>query len=239
MRTMKRISSGVPAHGGRDGAGDTVLSAWKLPFIVAAISVSIVAGFYLGGPGLGMAVGGLAAGSIIVMAIRHPPLHPIVPVRASDGRRRLLVVLTEPLEDSEGIERIANAGRGGAESPMEPEILVLAPASHRFLDRWASDFERGRRQAQRALVLSLASLARAELTATACVGEEDPVLAVEDQLRSYPASGVILVTGDRQRDPMGQAAAAELRARLRAPFHHLPQALAGTDRSQLEVMRAR
>jgi len=42
------------------------LAAWKLPLIVAAIAVVIVGGFYLGGPGLGMAAGALAATSIVV-----------------------------------------------------------------------------------------------------------------------------------------------------------------------------
>ena len=63
------------------------LAAWKLPLIVAAIAVSIVAGFYIGGPGLGMAVGALAASSIIVMAVRNPPWgHPIVPAVLLDLR---------------------------------------------------------------------------------------------------------------------------------------------------------
>ena len=38
-------------------APEPALAAWKLPLIVAAIAVVIVGGFYLGGPGLGMAAG--------------------------------------------------------------------------------------------------------------------------------------------------------------------------------------
>jgi hypothetical protein len=205
---------------------DTCLAAWKLPLIVGAIATSIVAGFYLGGPGLGMAVGGLAAGSIVVMAVRHPPLYPIVPAQAPDLRRRLLVVVAEPLEDPEAIELIAAAARGGEceGEPREPEILVVTPVRHRFLDRWASDFDRGRERAQRALVLSLASLAGAELSASARVGEEDLVQAVEDALRSFPATEVVLVTGSSQQDAAARAAGAELELRLRVPLHHLCQA---------------
>lgn len=198
-------------------AAAPALAAWKLPPIIAAIAVSIVGGFYLGGPGLGMAVGGLAAASIVVMAIRNPPLHPILPAAAGDLRRRLLVVLSDPLEDTEAIEAIAEDAQGDAGTAAE--VLVVAPARNRFLDRWACDFERGRERAQRALVVSLAALAGAEVAATARVGDEGLVQAVEDQLGSYAATEVILIGAGDGCD----AAAAELESRLGVPFRRLRQ----------------
>ena len=95
------------------GPEQPALAAWKLPLIVAALAVTIVGCFYLGGPGLGLAVGALAAASIVVMAVRHPPLHPIVPAPLTDFRRHVLVVVSAPLEDSEAIDRIAEAARVG------------------------------------------------------------------------------------------------------------------------------
>lgn len=50
-----------------------MIATRKLPPLIAVIAVAIIGGFYLGGPGLGMAVGALAAGSIVVVAIRNPP----------------------------------------------------------------------------------------------------------------------------------------------------------------------
>jgi hypothetical protein len=197
------------------------LAAWKLPLIVAAIAVSIVGGFYLGGPGLGMAVGGLAAGSIVAMAVRRPPLYPIVPAPLRDFRRHLLVVVTDALEDAAAIERIAAAARGADAEEPEPEVLVLTPARHRFFDRWACDVGPAQRQAQRKLVVSVASLAKARVPAAARVGDEDLVRAVEDELRSFPATEVILVTGDPQRDAAGSAAAAQLQSRLETDLEHL------------------
>jgi hypothetical protein len=193
--------------------GDQGLAAWKLPLIVAAIAISIVGGFYLGGPGLGMAVGALAAGTIVVMAVRHPPLRAIEPAWATDGREHLLVVLAEPLEDGEAIEALADA------AGEEAEVLVLAPARSSFLERWASDTGPGRDRAQSDLVLSLASLAGAGIDARARIGDEDLVQGVADQLGDYPATAVFLVSGSAEGD--GLAAARELRARLRAPFKHL------------------
>jgi hypothetical protein len=195
---------------------DRGIAAWKLPLIVKGIAVSIVGGFYLGGPGLGMAVGALAAATIIVMAVRKPPLRPIVPAPAPDLRDHLLVVVEEPLEDSAAIERIAAASRPRDPGEPEPEVLVIAPTRNRFLDRWASDTRPGRERAQRSLVLSLASLAQAGVAAEARVGDEDVVQTVTDQLREYPATEVFLVA---DRGTELNAAAEELRSRLHAPFH--------------------
>ncbi|HEY0317000.1 MAG TPA: hypothetical protein VGC49_01760 [Solirubrobacterales bacterium] len=195
---------------------DVVLAAWKLPLIVAAIAVSIVAGFYLGGPGLGMAVGALAASSIVVLAVRNPPQPPIHPAPVHDSRRHLLIVVTDPLEDSPAIEQIAAAAGDGR---SDPEIVVLAPLRNRFIDRWTSDSGPALDRAQRTLVVSLASLAKAGIAATARVGAEGLVQAVEDQLRSYPATAVTFVSDNPSREVVG--AVRELESRLRTPFNHL------------------
>lgn len=212
-----------------------VLAAWKLPLIVAAIAVSIVVGFYLGGPGLGMAVGALAATSIVVMAIRNPPKHAIVPAAAPDERARILVVAADPLEDESTIDRLAAAA--GADDPghEQADVLVLAPARNRPIDRWTGDVGPGRERAQQALVLTLASLARRELAAKARIGDEDPVQAVADEVGSYPATAVMLVTDPA--DAAGSGAAAELDSRLAVPFEHLlaapmPRAPYGSRRSR-------
>jgi hypothetical protein len=197
---------------------DQGLAAWKLPLIVGGICVSIVAAFYVGGPGMGMAEGSIVAGIIVVMAVRHPPLHPIVPPPPADLREHLLVVIEEPLEDSTAIERIAAASVALDPAEPGPEVRVVVPAHNRFLDRWACDMGPGRDRAQRSLVLTLASLAGAGVDASAQIGDEDIVQTVTDQLRTYPATEVFLVTVDGDAT---SAAAEELRSRLHAPFHHL------------------
>ncbi|MDX6634768.1 MAG: hypothetical protein QOF06_971 [Solirubrobacterales bacterium] len=101
------------------------------------------------------------------------------------------------------------------------KVMVLAPARIGFLDRWASDVEAARRDAQRRLVLSVAALAAAGVEAEARVGDEDLVQAVEDQLGSFPASEVILVSAAGQEDSAAAAAADELRSRLRVGFRWL------------------
>lgn len=194
------------------------MAPWKLPVIVAAIAVPIVGAFALGGGGAGVAVGALAVVAIIVIAVRERPRGPIGSAPAADGPRRVLLVVTCPVEEPAAVRQIAAAaelGDGGADA----DVLVLSPTKFGFLDRWASDVEGARQAAQQNLVVTVAALARAGIAAEARVGDEDVVQAVEDQLQSFPASEVVLVSGEAGVDR--SAAAAELESRLRADFHHV------------------
>src|SRR4029079_11523436 len=167
--------------------GEYVLAAWKLPVIVAAIAVPMVAGSYVGGPGLAMAISALAASSIVVVAFRGVPKARIGPRAAADGREHLLLVAGDPLESPAAIDRVVAATAADDEGD-EAEVLVLTPNRSRFVDRWASDADRSHEAAQQSLVLTLASLAKAGIDAKARVGDEDVVQAVDDELRSYPAT---------------------------------------------------
>jgi hypothetical protein len=197
-----------------------VVAPWKLPLLVAAIAVPIVVAFYVS-PGLGLAAGALAAVTIVVVAVRQRPRGAIG--RASGGaeHHRLLVVVSHPLEEPEAIGAIVSEARAGDGAHEPAEVLVLSPARIGFLDRWASDVEAARREAQRRLVITVASLAKAGLAAEAKVGDEDLVQAVEDQLQSFAATEVVLVTGTPAEDPDGESAANDLEPRLRAEFKRL------------------
>jgi hypothetical protein len=192
------------------------MTPWKLPLVVAAIAVPIVAGFAVGGGG-GLAVGSVSVLAIVLFAIRAAPRGPIGSAEADDGRRHILIVSPGAVEDSADVARIAQAAAiGGAGG--DAEVLVLVPARIGFLDRWASDVEGARHRAQQHLVATVAALAKAGVAAEARVGDEDVVQAVEDQLQSYPATEVVLVSGEGE--DAGEAAM-ELRSRLRAEFHHV------------------
>jgi hypothetical protein len=192
------------------------VAPWKLPLVVAAIAVPIAFLFYLGGPAMGVAAGALAAVAIVAVAVNQRPRGPIGSVEDAPGRR-VLIVAGDSFEDPAAVEQVVTAVK--EEGPAE--VMVLSPARIGFLDRWASDVEAARRDAQRRLVISVAALAAAGIEAEARVGDEDVVQAVEDQLGSFPATQVILVTAAGEDDEATAAAAAELRARLRAGFSWL------------------
>jgi len=217
------------------GSFDKGIPAWLFPVFVAGIAVTIVAGFYLGGPGLGMAVGALDAATVVVLAVREPPLHPIAPATPRDSRRHVLVVLERPLGDdvaaSEAVARaIRLEGLRPDEPGTEPDVRLIFPCRAGFLDRWASDLDRSRHRAQRELVLSAAALATAGVEASAKAGDEDVVQMVEDELRTFPATEVLYVGGGEE------ATAQALDERLLVPFRRLA-GTAGQGGGALEQQR--
>ena len=210
------------------GSFEKGIPAWLLPVIIAGIAVSIVGGFYLGGPGLGMAVGALDAATVVVLAVREPPLGPIAPALPQDARRHVLVVLERPLGDdvaaSESVARaIRLEGLRPDEPGCEPDVRLIVPCRTRFLDRWASDLDRSRHRAQRDLVLSAAALAAAGVEASARAGDEDVVQLVEDELRTFRATEVLYVGAAED------AAARALDERLLVPFRTLAPRLSAPE----------
>jgi len=194
------------------------MAPWKLPVIVAALAVPIVAAFALGEGGAGLAAGALAAWVIVIVAVRQRPRGPLgsTPVRSTT--RSVLLVVTCAVEEPAEVRRLAaeaqlGNGRDGA------DVLVLAPAKIGFLDRWASDIEGARQNAQRNLVATVAALAKAGIAAEARVGDEDVVQAIEDQLGSFEATEVVLVECGGGEDR--SVAVSELESRLRPTFRHV------------------
>jgi hypothetical protein len=194
------------------------MAAWKLPLIVAALAVPIVAGFMVGGAAVGTALGAAAVVSILIVAARQRSLDPIgVPSR--DGRRHVPVVVSDPVDEPAEVRRLE--AEAGLDPDAEAEVMVLAPARIGFLDRWASDVKGSRERAQRNLVATVAALAKDGIEAEARVGDEDFVQAVEDQLQTFPADEVVLVSAEDAGSENSSAAVEELRSRLRADFHHI------------------
>jgi hypothetical protein len=189
------------------------MTAWKLPLVVSVIALPIVAGFYVGGPGLGMAVGALAAATIVVMAVRKPPLEQIAIARAPDARPRLLVVLGTALEVS-GAAAIAALAEDAALGGPLPELLLAAPCRSNFSERWTSDLEPGRRRAQADLDQGAALLANFGLAASTRVGDENTVQMTEDTLCGFAATELALV-GDKS------GAAEALASRLPIQLHRV------------------
>ena len=188
--------------------------------IVAGITVPIVAAFYIGGAALGTAAGALSAVALIVFAARQKPIEDVEVAPLQNLKRHVLVVISVPLTAARAIDEVVREASGDGDPP-ETEVRVLAPASAGFLDRWASDVRAAREAAQQRLVVSVASLAKAGVDAVARVGDEDLVQATEDQLRSYPATEVIFVTGPPATDEAGEHAVNDLEGRLHVPLRRV------------------
>jgi hypothetical protein len=132
--------------------------------------------------------------------------------------RRILVVTTAPVEGDALRERVREHAAG-----EEAELRVVATASDLSpLDWLATDEDQARGEAaERAAGVGKAVAPEAEAV-EAEVGDSDPVQAIEDALRTFPADELLLVT--RRDDDAGwleEGAAAETLARFSLPVTHL------------------
>ena len=193
------------------------MKSWHPPLILLALILPATIGFALGGPGFGIMLAGFSLVGLVIVAAKVIPSDPIGRVPHPELERRLLVVTTFPIEDAKTIQRVADEVSLGT-SDEAGEIRLMTPAVNTFLDRWATDLRAAQRRAQRDLVISIASLTLAGVDASAEIGDEDVVQAVEDQLRTYDATEVFLVTHPSER---AEKAADALRVRLQPPFRHV------------------
>lgn len=189
-----------------------MIRPWALPLIVAAIAVPIAGGFLVAGPGLGAAVGALVGAALVIAAARMSPRGRIEVASPPDQRHRVLVVALTAIEEPSPAAEVA-AAAGPAS-----EVLVLAPALNRALARWADDLGDARDEAQRRLVLSIGSLAAADLDARGRVGDSDAVQAVEDTLREFSADEAVLVSAPVEAEGAEARTLATLRSRLDIPL---------------------
>jgi hypothetical protein len=131
--------------------------------------------------------------------------------------KRLLVVATAPIDDSLLRDRLReHAG-------PDAEVRVVAPASDLSPLEWlASDEDEARGEAAE-IARSAEKAAQPEARRVeAAVGDSDPVQAIEDALRQFPADEVLVVTrpGD-EASWLEQDAAADASERFGVPVTHL------------------
>ncbi len=194
-----------------DPEGGLRFRSFAIPLIIAVICAAIVASMALAGlvgAGLGMAVGAVAATSLVVFASRAKPDRRLEVAESVDsGHRVLVVAVTEATADS--AQRIARLA-GSAE-----DVRVVVPVPSHRLDRWLSAEDDARREAEGSLARSAGALVAAGLPVSGSVGDPDPAQALEDELHDFPADEVILLTGNG-KDPL-----AKVEGRLGIPLRRV------------------
>jgi hypothetical protein len=111
-------------------------------------------------------------------------------------KRRLLVVTTGAADDAALREEVRE--RAGGE---EVEIRVVAPAAELSRLQWlASDEDEARAKARQVARETGKAVEQTGAVEDTEVGDPDPVQAIEDALRTFPADELIIVT------PSGESA---------------------------------
>jgi hypothetical protein len=133
-----------------------------------------------------------------------------------DGKR-LLLVATVPVEESVLRDRV-RAHAGG-----DAEVRIVAPASDLSPLQWlATDEDEARAEAADVAQAAEHAVAPEARAVEAEVGDTDPVQAIEDALRQFPAEEVLVVT--RPGDEAGwleRDSAEEAQERFGVPVTHL------------------
>jgi hypothetical protein len=133
------------------------------------------------------------------------------------GRKKLLVVATAPVEAGPLREAVRS------HSGDDTEIRIVAPAADISPLRWlASDEDAARAEAAGVADRAADAVEPEAERVEAQVGDTDPVQAIEDALRTFPADEVLVVTHrDDEAGWLEQDSAEEARERFGVPVTRL------------------
>jgi hypothetical protein len=170
----------------------TEAEAFSFVLVVGALFLAVALAAVFGGGRLALAVFlALALGVAAGLYMRSEPKVRELAVweRSGDARRRILVVANETVTGAALRDEILHRARG-----KDAEVLVVAPALNTRLRHWTSDEDRARAEAQERLDASLAALAEAGVHARGQVGDDDPIQAIDDALRTFGADEIVVST---------------------------------------------
>ncbi len=108
---------------------------------------------------------------------------------------RILAVANETVEGA----LLHDAIRLRAGGVPAAEVLVIAPALNSRPRHWLSDDDAARRRAEARLARCLGRLADAGIEASGWVGDANPLTAIDDGLRAFPADEIIIATHPQGR----------------------------------------
>jgi hypothetical protein len=181
------------------------LRSGAIPLVVAAIAIPIVLAMLVGvltvgGIGPGLAAGAAIVAALIALAVRAAPRERFEVAPKPAGERRVLVVAMTDA-GPEAAARVAEMAGNAT------DVRLLVPLRSRRIDRWLSAEDEARTVAERRLAHAAGSMVAAGLPVSGSVGDSDVRQALEDELRSYPADEVVLLTGLGEPSGLGEAEA--------------------------------
>jgi len=182
------------------GAVLVVLAAWINTWLGLAVFIALVCA------ALWAIRGGL---------IQRPPQTHVV--RDEGPSRRILVIANETVGGDELRTLLERKAEGVAE-----EMLLVCPALNSRVRTWTSDEDPARAEAQSRLDASLARLGEAGVSVRGEIGDGDPLQALEDALREFPADEIVVSTHPPGRSHwLEQGVVEQARHRYDVPITHV------------------
>jgi hypothetical protein len=147
------------------------------------------------------------------MRQRPSPAH----VVRETGTRRILVVANETVVGDELRDLLGQKAEG-----VREDILLVCPALNTKLKTWTSDEDGARAAAQARLDVSLEHLSARGIQARGEIGDGDPLQAMEDALRVFPADEIVVSTHPPGRSHwLEQGVVEQARLRFDVPVTHV------------------
>jgi hypothetical protein len=194
-------------------------AAFRFLLISIGAAALIVVASWLN-PWLGFAVFLALAGAAVWVYTRQrgpaPPKAQIHPDGPPD-EQRVLVVANETVG---GEELMAELGEMALESPTR--VYVVAPALNSRLKTWTSDEDPAREAAQRRLDSTLRRLREVGIEAEGAIGDVDPLVAVDDAVRTFRPTDLVVSTHPEGRSNwLERGVVGALRARYDVDVKHV------------------
>ena len=143
--------------------------------------------------------------------LQAPASHPA-------GERRILVVANETVGGRTLLSEIRSRATGG----VRTKVLVVSPALNTPVKHWTNEEEPARAVAQDRLDKSLTAIRGAGLEATGEIGDDDPIQAIEDALRTFAPDELIISTHPEGRSNWLERGVVEhARERFALPVTHV------------------
>ena len=192
-------------------------SAFQAVLITLGAAVLVVGAAWINtwlGLGVFLALVG-AAFWAIRGGMRHRP--PATHVVRDVGKRRILVVSNETVGGGELLDLLGRKAEG-----VNEDVLLVCPALNSRLSTWTSDEDGARSAAQSRLDRSLERLAELGVHARGEIGDGDPLQALEDALRTFPADEIVISTHPPGRSHwLEQGVVEQARLRYDVPVTHV------------------
>jgi universal stress protein family protein len=197
----------------------TEAEAFSFVIAVLALFVAVAVAGILAGGWIALVVFLVLGPLVFYRYFRSEPktVEPAVWERdLSDGVHRILVVANETVAGRALRDEVVRRAGG------EAQVLVVSPALNTRIRHWTSDEDEARAAAQARLDESLAALAAVGVDAQGQVGDDDPIRAIEDALRTFGADEIVLSTHPPGRSNWLETGVVErARERFECPLAHV------------------
>ena len=161
----------------------------------------------------------LVAGAVWVYLRQRgpgPPREQIAHVGPPD-ERRVLVVANETVVGEELMSEIGELALAG-----KARFFVVSPALNSRLKTWTSDEDPARAAAQKRLDSTLERLASVGIEARGEIGDVDPLVAIEDAVRSFRPDEIVISTHPEGRSNwLVRGVVGAVRERYDVPVRHV------------------